>query len=297
MRIDDLSAPSGSFVAHVSASVATVDRCPGRGWALAAADNDFASVFDVPAEVGTGSAEAPTAATTVAQLTPSRSSTQGTDSVETTGPTASASALPGSPAPQTVKLSSNRISTRTRRRTAIASGNAPPAIDYGFGPGGAPQPSTRRATTPPGVPQPRPVPPTAATPAPAASPVPTVSIPSDRDRAEPVGAPLLRPGDTPTAPTKLDALGDTAELPFADSVARYSHANWEREQQAEPTCHAAMRYIIIGRSSALPPDFLSCYLWHKRPSLSDIQEPAGKGGLHTTDDDICLLYTSDAADE
>ena len=40
MRIDDLSAPSGRFVARVSASVATVDRCPGRGRALPAADND-----------------------------------------------------------------------------------------------------------------------------------------------------------------------------------------------------------------------------------------------------------------
>ena len=62
-------------------------------------------------------------------------------------------------------------------------------------------------------------------------------------------------GDTPTAPTKLDALVDAAELQFADSVARYSHADWEREQQAEPACHAAMRYITIGRPPALPPHF------------------------------------------
>ena len=131
------------------------------------------------------------------------------------------------------------------------------------------------------------------TPAPANSPVPTVSIPSDRDRAEPVGTPLLRltppPGDTPTASTKLDALGDAAELQFADSIARYSHADWGREQQAEPTCHAAMRYITIGWRSALPPDSLSCYPSHKRPSLSDIQELAGKGRLLTTDDDIVLI--------
>ena len=40
MRIDDLYAPSGRFVVRVSASVATVDRCPGRGRALPAADND-----------------------------------------------------------------------------------------------------------------------------------------------------------------------------------------------------------------------------------------------------------------
>ena len=124
----------------------------------------------------------------------------------------------------------------------------PPAVDYGFGPGGAPRPSARRANTPPRVPRPRPGPPTAATPAPAASPVPTVPIPSDRDRAELVETPLLRLtpplGDTPPAPGKLDALGHATKLQFADSVARYSQAVLERQQQAEPTCHATRRYIL-----------------------------------------------------
>ena len=87
----------------------------------------------------------------------------------------------------TVKPSWDRISTRTRRRTATAASAAPPAVDYGFGPGEAPRPFARRANTPPRVPRPRPGPPTAATPAPAASSVPTVPIPSNRDRAEPVG--------------------------------------------------------------------------------------------------------------
>ena len=108
-----------------------------------------------------------------------------------------------------------------------------------------------------------------------------------------MGIPILRltppSDDTPTAPTKLDALGDGAELQLADSVARYSRADWEREEQAEPTCHAAIRYITIGRPSALPPDFQSCYPSHKRPSLSDIQELAGGGRLHTTGDDVVLL--------
>ena len=40
----------------VSASVATVDRCPGRGRALHAADDACASILAVPNEVGTGSA-------------------------------------------------------------------------------------------------------------------------------------------------------------------------------------------------------------------------------------------------
>ena len=155
-------------------------------------------------------------------------------------------------------------------------------------------PSTMgQACTSPRVPRQRPAPPTAATAAPASSPVPTVPIPSDRDRAEPVETPFLRltppPGGTPTAPTKLDALGDVAELQFADPVVRYLHADWEREQQAEPTCYAAMRYITIGWPSALPPDFLSCYPSRKRPSLSDIQELAGTGRIHTTNDIVLLV--------
>ena len=180
-----------------------------------------------------------------------------------------------------------------RRRSATAAGKAPPAVEYGFGPGGAPQPSSRRGTTPSRVPRPRPTLSTAATPALADSPVRTVPLPSDRDHAEPMGTPLSRltpsPGDTPTAPTRSDVLGDAAELRFADSVARYSHTDLKRAQHAEPTCHAAMHYISIGRPSALPPELLACYPSHKRPSLSDIQELARKGRLHTTDDDIVLL--------
>ena len=91
-----------------------------------------------------------------------------------------------------------------------------------------------------------------------------------------MGTPLLRltrpPGDTPATLTRSDALDDAAELRFADSVARYSHADWKREKHAEMTCHTTIRYISIGRPLALPPDFLACYPSPKRPALSDIQE-------------------------
>ena len=93
-----------------------------------------------------------------------------------------------------------------------------------------------------------------------------------------MGTPLLRltpsTSDTPTAHTRSDALGNAADLRFADFVARYSHDDWKREQHAEPTCHAMMRYVSTGRPSVLPPDLLACYLPHKRPSLSD-QEVGG----------------------
>ena len=97
------------------------------------------------------------------------------------------------------------------------------------------------------------------------------------------------PGDTPTAHTRSDALGYAAELRFVDSVARYSHAGWKQEQNAEQMYHAMMRYVSIGRPLVLSPDFSACYPSHKRPSRSDIKELAGKGQLHTTDDDIVLL--------
>ena len=75
-----------------------------------------------------------------------------------------------------------------------------------------------------------------------------------------MGTPLLRLppplGDTPPAPARLDADGDAAELQFADSVARYSHADWERQQQDERTCNAAMRYITIGRRRPCQPTFV-----------------------------------------
>ena len=50
-----------------------------------------------------------------------------------------------------------------------------------------------------------------------------------------------------------------------------------------------MRYITTERPPALPTDCFSRYPANQRPSLSDIQELAGKGRLHTTDNDIVLL--------
>ena len=114
-----------------------------------------------------------------------------------------------------------------------------------------------------------------------------------------MGTPLLRltpsSGETTTAPPRSDALGDVAKLLFAYSVAHYSHADWKREQHAERACHAAMPYISMGQPLVLPLDVLACYPLHKRSSLSNIQGLAGKGRLHTTDDDIVLLLRSPTA--
>lgn len=100
------------------------------------------------------------------------------------------------------------------------------------------------------------------------------------------------PPGTPSATTAdLDALGAAADLQLlGDSAARYPHADWEREQKAEPTYQATMRYIILGRPLALPADFLSCFpSHHQRPSFWEIQELASKGRLHAIDDGIVQL--------
>ena len=164
MRLVDLPTPSRRFISRVSASIATVDSCPARGGGSRADDYDFASVLSVPTVANEDSAKASAATTSVAQPTPSRSSVQETDPVEPTGPTAPVSASPGSPAPQMMTPFSDRISTRTRRRAATAGGKTPPAVDYSFGPGGGPRPSSRRVTTPPRARRPRPALPAAATP-------------------------------------------------------------------------------------------------------------------------------------
>ena len=169
MRIDYLSAPSGRLVARVTATVTTDDYRPGRGEFFPAAVTAFASVFAVPPGGGTGSAEVPAAATSVAQHAPPTSSTsQGADSAEITDPAASAPLPQGDPAPPTALPPSGRISTRTRRRTAAAAGAEPPAADYGFGPAVAPRPSARRTITSPQVPRSRPPLAVATAPAPAA---------------------------------------------------------------------------------------------------------------------------------
>ena len=118
IRIDGLSASPGRFIALVSISIATTEGCTGHGSISPAADTGFDSAFAIPIEGGTGFAEALAAATPIAQPTYlSRSSTQETAPTATTGSIVSASAFLGTPAP---------LSSTMRRRTATATGNAPP---------------------------------------------------------------------------------------------------------------------------------------------------------------------------
>ena len=186
LRIDDLSAPTGRFVARVSAFVGTGDDRLGRTPFWPAADSNFTPVLAVP------SGATPPESPPPAPMPPSEA--------------------PVAPPP------TSRISTRTRKRTAAAAGAAQTAVDYGFGPGRVPRTSSSRVDPPPRVL--RLQSPLAAAPSAsqAPTPVPTVPIPSDRDRAEPLGAPLLgpsTPSESPSTPTAdLDTLGAAAEINF-----------------------------------------------------------------------------------
>ena len=121
----------------------------------------------------------------------------------------------------------------------------------------------------------------------------SIPIPSNGDRIEPVGPSLLRlpllTDAPPVTTADLDALGAATEFQFGDSAAGYSHAEWAREQQTEPVCNAAMRYIALGRPERFPANFLSCLPSHQRPPFSEVQELANKGRLNTTDAGIVLL--------
>ena len=122
IRMDGLSAPSGRFIARVSASVATNEGCTGRGSISPADDTVFASVFAILTEGDTGSAEASAAATPIAQPAPlSRCSTQETAFAATTCSTVSVSALLGTALLGTPA----HLSSTTSLRTATATGNAP----------------------------------------------------------------------------------------------------------------------------------------------------------------------------
>lgn len=89
MKIDQRSAPSGIFAARASASVTTVDRCPGPSETLPTANTAVAaSDRSVPSDGGKSSAEAPADAAAVAEnATLATSTSQGEDSIEITSPT------------------------------------------------------------------------------------------------------------------------------------------------------------------------------------------------------------------
>ena len=97
-----------------------------------AADTASASTFIVPSEGGTGSPEAPTAATAVPQGASCPSSTsRGADSATTTDPAASSPSAPHDPASPTSLPPSGPIPNGTRRRTGSAAGTALPSGPVG----------------------------------------------------------------------------------------------------------------------------------------------------------------------
>ncbi len=103
-------------------------------------------------------------------------------------------------------------------------------------------------------------------------------------------APLLGVQSSATVPpVALPEEPTPAELEFRESVERYSHADWAREQRAEPACEAAIRYLLMGSPPVAPEDFLSHIPSQKRPPMSEIRSLTDKGRLHRDDDGTILL--------
>ena len=118
-------------------------------------------------------------------------------------------------------LPSVLISSRTHRRRAEASGQPQAAMDYGS--------IDRILLRQPSHDQP----------------------PSRFLGALPPEAP--RRVSTPVA---LPEMPSSAEIEFIESVERYSHTDWAREQRAEPVCDAVVRYLLLSSPSVLPDNFL-----------------------------------------
>ena len=242
----------------------------------------FASVFAVPSEGRTGSADVPAAATAFAHhvLSPT-STTQGVNSASITDP--ATSAPPSDLAPPTALPPSGCISTRTRRRTAAATGTAPPTVDDGFRPGRAPRSSTLRANTPPRVPRPLLLPPRL----PRRNPFrPAATAPSLCDLFFLDFRPPLtsRPPQRPTWMPSALPLNCSSGSPPRVVRTLTGHASNRSSLRATPPCATS---FLAGRRPNKPTFFV--FSSHQCPSFLEIQELASKGRLPTTDDGIVLL--------
>ena len=154
-------------------------------------------------------------------------------------------------------LPSGLISPRFRRRRAATADKPQAAADYGLNRSG---PTPRPAPTAQKPRSPRSAPPSQVAPGPSFDPVPAVPIQHVTDAATPA-PPLLgvRPPEAPrrlSTPAALPEIPSPAEIEFIESVERFSHTNWAREQRSEPGCDAAIRYILVGSPSVLPDYFL-----------------------------------------
>ena len=191
-------------------------------------------------------------------------------------------------------LQSGLISSRTRRRRAAAAGKPQTAVYYDF---------ERSDPTPPPVPRPAPaarkprpprsVSPNQVAPGPSIDPVPNVPIQHTTDAAAP-DPPLLGtlPPEAPrrvSTPAALPETQSPAEIEFLESVERYSHTDWAREQRDELVCNDAIRYLLLGRPSVRPDDFLLHLAPRKRPPLSEVRASAAKSRLYRDGDGILLV--------
>ena len=90
-------------------------------------------------------------------------------------------------------------------------------------------------------------------------------------------------------PAAFPELPSPPEIEFIEFVERYSHTDWAREQRDELVCNDAIRYLLLGRPSVRPDDFLLHLAPGKCPPLSEVRALAPKSRLYRDDDGILLL--------
>ena len=175
---------------------------------------------------------------------------------------------------------------RTRRRTAILTGNTPLRPDY--------HRAARirfAASAAPALPPKTPL---------RASPLPRsdrlgFTIPLGHpDLCRPSPAPNPQMDPTPTASpisnhttSEYDACAAAEQL--SNTLLSHSHRDWDKTQRAEPLCDATRRYIQLGRPDSPPRSLCDHLPSHARPEIADITDIAAKGRLLEGDDDTILL--------
>lgn len=84
------------------------------------------------------------------------------------------------------------------------------------------------------------------------------------------------------ATLETNALEDVTGLQFRNSAVRCPYADWERDQQSKPACHATIRYNSMRRLPILPDNALTCFLSHHKWCPRSFPGVAELGGWTTS---------------
>ena len=189
------------------------------------------------------------------------------------------------------RASSGLISSRTRNRSAVASGTPRTHAYYGFG-RRPPAPAASRPSSPQRRPPTLGSKPAAQRPATTqrrtaqSTTSPSTAIPPRTPQPNPplssqtIGPRLPPPPRPPTLrapprpPEPIVEPVDDLHLRFC--VEHYTYTNWAREQRAEPLCSATFRFLFLGSRPTPPDDALDYIASTRRLSLAMVLTLATK---------------------